>query len=64
MKRPSDVSRSDWAAWRWQQARWYMRQLLPLSYHSWFKEDDGKTYFTTWRMWFGRVFAMTKVEIS
>ena len=42
--------------------KWYVRQILPLTYRSHYVEMNGKKYFTVWRMWFGRCFDIDKVE--
>lgn len=34
---------------------WNLKQLLPLSYHSVYKLNDG-WHYTRWQMWFGRCF--------
>jgi hypothetical protein len=36
--------------------RWYLKQLLPLSYHSTYGEGGQRRHSVTWRMWFGRCF--------
>lgn len=41
---------------------WYLKQLLPLTYRSRYKEGD-KNYFHVWNMWFGKCFNQDKVEI-
>ena len=42
---------------------WYLRQLFPLTYRSYF-ESEGKKTFCVWRMWFGKVFAMEEYEVT
>jgi hypothetical protein len=42
---------------------WYIKQLLPLTYWATY-EQDGKTYFHIWKMWFGRCYDQTKFEIN
>lgn len=40
-----------------QKLRWYLRQLLPLTYRTHYTETDrGLRHFAVWRMWFGHVF--------
>lgn len=34
---------------------WYIKQLLPLHYHTHYVKD-GVLHFVSWRMWFGKVF--------
>lgn len=36
--------------------RWYLRQLLPLTYRSHYREADGTHHFAVWKMWLGKVF--------
>ena len=38
------------------QIPWYLKQLLPLRYHTTYKDVYGKTHYTKWMMWFGRCF--------
>ena len=42
--------------------KWYLKQLLPLTYRSHYKKG-GKKYFCVWRMWFGRCFAIEEFQI-
>lgn len=35
---------------------WRLRQLLPLTYRSHYRDADGVHWFAVWKMWFGRVF--------
>lgn len=39
-----------------QKIAWYFRQLLPLTYRSHYRTEDGKFHFAVWRMWLGRCF--------
>jgi hypothetical protein len=41
---------------------WYLKQLLPLTYRSKYTED-GKAYFTVWKMWFGKSYKIDKVRV-
>ena len=41
---------------------WMIKQLLPLTYRSKYKEKD-KSYFTVWKMWLGKCYDIDKVEI-
>lgn len=36
--------------------RWYLKQLLPLTYRSRYSTRDGAKHFCVWNMWFGRCF--------
>ncbi len=35
---------------------WYLRQLLPLTYRSHYRDSTGRRHVAIWKMWFGRVF--------
>lgn len=43
---------------------WYLRQLLPLAYRTYYATEDGSIHFATWRMWFGRCFAIDDVVLD
>lgn len=40
---------------------WYLKQLLPLTYRSFYRDANGPR-FAVWRMWFGRVFDLDDVR--
>lgn len=42
---------------------WHLRQLLPLGYVTTYGEG-GKRYVSTWKMWFGRCFAIRRWRIA
>ncbi len=42
--------------------KWYIKQLFPLWYHTKYVEN-GKTYVTWWKMWFGRCYKQEKFEV-
>lgn len=42
---------------------WYLKQLLPLSYATSYRDASGRARFVTWRMWFGRCFDVVDVEV-
>ena len=44
-------------------ALWYIKQLFPMTYWTTYGAD-GKTYFSVWRMWFGRCFDVVEFEID
>lgn len=44
-------------------ALWALKQTLPLSYRTIYRAD-GKVFYTTWRMWFGRSFSIEEVEAA
>ena len=43
---------------------WYLRQLLPLIYRTYYGDEDGNIHFAVWRMWFGRCFAIDDVVVD
>lgn len=43
--------------------KWYLKQLLPLKYDSYYKVE-GKKYLSIWRMWLGRSFNHRAFEIN
>lgn len=42
---------------------WYLKQLLPFSYETFYRQDD-KLYFERWRMWFGFCFSKERVKVQ
>ena len=42
--------------------KWCLKQLLPLSYRTRCRVE-GKPYFVTWKMWFGRCFKVEGYEV-
>ena len=42
---------------------WYLRQLMPMTYRSTYRDVDGK-HFTVWRMWLGRCFDVDDVLVA
>lgn len=42
--------------------RWFLKQLLPLTYRSHYKLG-GKPTFCVWQMWFGRCFNIDQHQI-
>lgn len=38
---------------------WYIKQLIPLKYHSVYTVDNNK-YISVWYQWFGKVFNCKK----
>jgi hypothetical protein len=43
--------------------KWYAKQLLPLSYRTWYSDQDGR-HFTVWKMWLGRCYQIDDVIVS
>lgn len=47
--------------------KWYLRQLLPLTYVSKYAEREGEVWIprlTIWRMWFGRCYAVRSYRLA
>jgi len=44
--------------------KWYLKQLLPLTYWTSVGKADGRPEFVIWRMWFGRSFDVTRMAPS
>ena len=42
--------------------KWYLEQLIPLTYRSHYK-SDGKSFFCVWKMWLGKCFNIEEVEV-
>jgi len=42
---------------------WYLRQILPIGYHSPYVVD-GRLERCTWRMWFGRCFRVRRDSVA
>lgn len=43
---------------------WRLKQLLPFTYRTHYKDSDGKRHFAVWNMWFGRCFNAEDVVIG
>lgn len=43
---------------------WYLRQCLPLTYRSLYREANGTYHFAVWKMWLGKVFLYEDYVIS
>ncbi len=41
---------------------WYLKQLLPLRYHTKYRQN-GKQYSCDWNMWFGKAYNAVHTEI-
>ena len=35
---------------------WCLKQLFPMTYRSHWKDANGRSHFSVWKMWFGRVY--------
>jgi hypothetical protein len=40
---------------------WYLKQLLPLTYRSYYQAGENQKHFCVWNMWFGRCFNIDDV---
>ena len=43
---------------------WYLRQSLPFTYRTRYRDDSGILHFCVWKMWLGRVFHKDDLIIS
>lgn len=43
---------------------WCLLQLLPLTYRTYYGDEEGCVHFCVWRMWFGRCFAVDDVVVD
>lgn len=43
---------------------WRLKQLLPLTYRSRYRDARDRCHFAVWRMWFGRCFGVDDVVIT
>ena len=43
---------------------WYLKQLLPLRYHTTYRLATGERRYATWRMWLGRCFDCIDVGVA
>lgn len=43
---------------------WYIKQLLPFSYWTRYRDEQGQVHFGVWRMWLGRCFDITDVVVG
>ena len=43
---------------------WYLKQLLPLTYWTKYRTDDGHQHFCIWKMWLGRCYNITDIVIN
>lgn len=43
---------------------WRLKQLLPLTYRSRYRDAEDRRHFVVWRMWFGRSFGEDDVVIA
>lgn len=43
---------------------WYLKQLFPLTYRTWYRDSNGEQHFTVWKMWFGRSYNIDDVIVA
>ena len=43
--------------------KWYFKQIIPLKFKSTYWEN-GKKYYTEWRMFFGKCFNITTIDVA
>lgn len=61
--RPFLVTQHIWTQRKINRLIWSMKQLLPLSYWTKYRTQDGAQHFAIWRMWFGRCYDITTVIV-
>jgi hypothetical protein len=44
--------------------KWYLRQLLPLTYRTHYWDEDEKRHFCVWKMWLGRCYKIDDVVMA
>ncbi len=42
----------------------YLKQLLPLTYRSKYRDDKDRKHFCVWNMWMGRCFNIEDVVVA
>lgn len=42
----------------------HLKQLLPLTYRSNYRDANGNKHFTVWNMWFGKCFNIDDFIVS
>ena len=43
---------------------YWLKQLLPLTYRSTYKDGEGNKHFTVWNMWFGKCFNIDDIVVG
>lgn len=43
---------------------WLLRQALPLTYRTRYRDPRGRQHFCVWRMWLGRSFDVDDVVVA
>lgn len=43
---------------------WHLRQLLPLTYRTRYRDAGGRSWFCVWRMWLGRCYAVEHLALA
>lgn len=43
---------------------YYIKQLLPLKYHSKYRVQNGSTELTIWTQWFGKPFNIERFTLA
>lgn len=44
--------------------KWYLKQLLPLTYRTTYGDMEGNRHYCVWNMWLGRCFNVDDYIIS
>jgi hypothetical protein len=43
--------------------KWYIKQILPLTYRTKYRCSEGHQHYTVWNMWLGRSYNMDDVVV-
>lgn len=41
--------------------KWAIKQLLPLTYRTEYRDEQERKHYTVWKMWFGRCFNINDI---
>jgi hypothetical protein len=44
--------------------KWYFKQLLPLTYRTRYRDEDGAAHYCVWNMWLGRCYNIDDVVLT
>ncbi len=40
----------------YERIKWYVKQILPLTYRTKWRDENGILHFCVWNMWFGHIY--------
>jgi len=44
--------------------RWYLWQLFPCTYRTFYGDEHGRIHFAVWKMWLGRCYRVNDVIVD